>query len=258
MILLGHRMKTGEMMKNILLISIIFGIGAVQAALVTDNFDRGDTAYSTDESNIGANWVAGAADAQSAIKGNTLAYEPETVADNVFYNTGLAMTTAGADAWDMSFDVMLKGAGTWGGIAFNVQDSNNYYGIRFKAGDTLGGLIRVVNGALANVTALTASTTVVAGTAYTFNVAATDAYTFTYSVTSLDGLTTLVAGTSTDVQGNFDGGFGGIYYNHALNSQLPDVVGDNFSVEVIPEPATLGLFGVSSFIFILIRKLGRS
>lgn len=251
-----RRDKENGMKKSALIMALMLSGSAAMATLFTDDFNRGDTAYSTDESNIGANWVAGAADAQSAIKGNTLAYEPKTVANNVFYNTTLDMTSGGAgDSWSMSFDVTLRGAGTWGGIAFNVQDANNYYGIRFKAGDTSGGLVRVVNGSIANVKALTASATVTAGVAWTFSVSSTDAYAFTYSVTSLDGLTTLVSGSATDALNNFDGGGGGIYYNHALSSQLPDVYADNFSVEVIPEPATFGLLGLSALGLLATRRL---
>ena len=228
-------------MGSMILAAMLLFCGSVQAALVTDNFDRGDTAYSTNNY-IGPGWTTSLAADRTAIKSNTLAFDvaPSLSADHLTYNTGVGMiagTSTDSNSWTMSSDIKIASDGMWAGVAFNVQDADNFYALRIKTGTTIYQMIRVLNGTAASafVSKSDLSIPFASGTAYTFTISSDTANEFTFTITEAGSSTVLNPQTFTSQgSGNFDGGYGGFYHWTGLVSQQPDATYDNFSVEALP------------------------
>lgn len=250
-------------MKKLAMVMCLLLGGSSWATLLTDDFNRGDTAYSTDSTIIGSSWVSSLGDDRSAIKSNTLAFDvPLTLsANHLFYNTGIALSagTAGGSSWTYSADVKIDGAGMYGGIAFNILDANNFYALRIKAGYSDYQMIRVVNGVTSSfVSQSNLTAPIAAGGAYTFTVSSDVVDNFTFTITAAGSSTVLNPQTTTSLgTSGFDNGYAGFYHWTGLGSRLPDATYDNFSVNVIPEPATIGLLGIGAILATVARKYSR-
>jgi hypothetical protein len=90
-----------------------------------------------------------------------------------------------------------------------------------------------------------------AGTAYRLTISSGTAGTFDYSL--VGGTLNNVTGTVSDTVGgvDFSNGYVGAYGR--LSNSNPKF--DNFSVTVIPEPATIGMMSLGALITMLIRRM---
>ena len=243
------------MKRSIITIGILCAASAAWATLVTDDFNRTNTTQSNDTSLIGSNWKQSAGSAnQWLISGNILHARP-LVNPAILYNDALQTVSGGGTNFTLSLDVSAKVATAWAGVAFNYQDDGNYYYLRIKEGSSNYQLIGAVGGAqtasvLVNKT--DASITFTEDVFYTMTITSDTAYNFDFTITEV-GSSTAVNPTASVVDGggNFTGGYAGLYTPSAGGHNAKF---DNFSLEVIPEPATLGLMGVMGAAAIFIRK----
>ncbi len=227
----------------------IQAVAPVDYSLGTELYDPfdGTTAYSTNAADaVGADWVNPYETENTfrvAKKADELSFDAPAYVDMnyMIYNTGLAMTagTAAGDgtSWTFSADVRTKISGTYAGVAFNIQDENNFYALRIKTGTTQAQVVKVVNGAISNVEAGSASmvSNTVEGQIYTFTVSCDQAGTFEYTISEKGSSTVLNQITFSSSTVVFDGGYGGLYLWHGeAAGNSPEAVFDNFRLQVLP------------------------
>ena len=245
-----------KMKKSILAMSLLFAVAAAsRATTITDDFNRANTAQSTDTSLIGPNWKQSAGSAnQWLISGNILHARPY-VNPAIMYNDALQTVSGGGTNFTLSLDVSAKVPTAWAGVAFNYQDEGNFYYLRIKEGTSQYQLIASVAGnqtAVVLVNKSDASTTFDEDAFYTMTITSDTAHDFDFTITEV-GSSTVLNPTATiiDSGNNFIGGYAGLYTPAAGGHNAKF---DNFSLEVIPEPATLGLMGLVGAAAIFIRK----
>jgi DNA-binding XRE family transcriptional regulator len=227
-------------------IQAVAPIDYAEGSGLSDTFD-GTTAYSTNAAEaVGEGWVNPYETTSAfrvAKKDGELSFDaPEYVDMNyMIYNTGLVMTAGDAAGdgtnWTLSADVRTKITGTYAGVAFNIQDENNFYALRIKTGSTQAQLVKVVSGTISNVEAGNASmvSNTVAGQIYTFTISCDQAGTFEYMITEKGSSTVLnqIGFSASTVV--FDGGYAGLYLWHGeAAGNSPEAVFDNFSLQVLP------------------------
>ena len=238
------------------IISLLLGASSAWATLITDNFDRADTTRTTYTVNVGGSgWTQSGDGVNPAsdwwISGNT-ARGRARASDAVMYNTDLSTVSGGGDSFTLSTDVMTLNGGYWNGVAFNYTDADNMYFIRFKSDTGEYQLIERNDGVqTTHVNTTLSSGTFAQDVSYTITVASDAAGKFNYSI--LNGATVVVSGSVDDSANAVTGGYAGLYTTGLDNAAQG--VYDNFSLEVIPEPATLGLFSVAFGLILVIRKI---
>lgn len=240
------------MKKSILIISILCAASAAWATLVTDDFNRDLVDYTTDTSLIGPHWKQRGTSNKWQLNPGTI-YTDIQVKEAIMYNDELAMTSGGGDSFDFSLDVAGRhGDAVWLGVAFNYQDENNFYVIRYKnTGDDFQILATTTGGASWELFGGGhAGENFVNDAYYTINVASTVPHQFSYSIRKADN-TLVASGNDTDSNSRFTGGYAGFYQSQTGGA---DAKFDNFSLEVIPEPSTLGLVGVFAAGALFIRR----
>lgn len=241
------------MKKGIVIISMLCAVFAAQATLVTDTFDRPDqsTAGSTDTSLIGPHWKQDAASSDLwFILGGQLRNKG---ADNlnIIYNDELEMASGGGDSFVYSAYVSSKTSLARVGIVFNYQDDNNFYALRLQSDSGSFQAIKYVDGALSLMNGnanVSAASNFIEDAYYRVVLTSDTAYEYNYTV--LSGGTTVLAGTITDSGANHTGGYAGYYAG--LGSYSAGF--ENFSLEVVPEPATFGLVGLVGGGLLWIRR----
>lgn len=236
------------MKKSTAIIGMVFAVSAVWAGIITDDFNRADTALSTDTSLIGANWVnAGNAASQWAINSGEVV--GDLAAPGILINSEANVGTD--DLFEVSATMTVTVDGRWVGLVLNYQDPLNYYEIRVRGGLAAAQAVKVVNGVAATISGSMGFASAMAlNTPYTMTVRGTSDTDFYVDFVGA-GISTLNAhyADSGDV---FSGGKLGMIaeINGAGLARF-----DNFSAEssVIPEPATFGL-GLVSLGILFIRK----
>ena len=218
------------MKKGIIAGVFFFGMCAVQAVTVTDDFDRSGF-YSTDGSVIGAFWNNSDDMDQWKIVGDKL-YLKINSDPAILYHT--AMQTVGGDAGlFVSADVAANVSNGWAGMVFNYQNPSNYYMLRVKEGSAQYQLNSVVNGASSGlVFGADATLSFSLGLFYTLTVTSTNAYEFDFTITEAGGFAPLNSiTTAVDGGGNFTGGYAGVYSSAVGGSADPDALFDNFRTD---------------------------
>ncbi|MEI8206931.1 MAG: PEP-CTERM sorting domain-containing protein [Kiritimatiellales bacterium] len=245
------------MKKSIAIITLLLGVTTAWAGLIADDFNRVNTAYSTAGSTIGANWVNPSSANKFSISNNVLYMDAVGGGNNCILYNNAQQTLSGSGS---SFTLSAQVAGhatvtaTWQGVVFNYQNASNYYTLRFKTGAAGYQLLGVSNNATIVVKSGNSTAgNFAAGTLYAVTVASDAAYDFDYSIKSVDGLTTFVSTNSVDANSFFTGGYAGLYLGSAPNP-APDSRFDNFNLTVIPEPATIGMFGLAAVLILLFRR----
>jgi len=242
------------MKRNIIVISMLCAASAAWATIVTDDFGRADTAKSTDTSLIGVHWN----DASSVNTwriGNNTVYAGSVDPMAMMYNDELQTLNGSGNSFDLSLDVAGRAANVWSGVVFNYNNSSNYYTIRIKAEtDDYQILARRSNNTWKVMKTGNASSNFVAHRFYTINVTSDTAHTYDFTIT--DTTSSTVVGSETGVVDNeslYSGGYAGLalYSQHATNEYGRY---DNFSLETIPEPATLGMVAMLGGAIFFIRK----
>jgi len=242
------------MKRTTIVISMLCAASAAWATLVTDDFNRTDTSKSTDTSLIGAHWGNDSAANTWRITNNTVkagSLDPMAL----MYNDELQTLNGGGDSFNLSLDVTGEAANVWSGVVFNYNNANEFYTVRVKTGlDDYQLLGRRSAGSWKVIASGHASETFVAGRFYRINVASDTAYTYDVSVTDTTTSTEIASVTgAVDSEHLHTGGYAGLglYSQHATNEYGTY---DNFSLEVIPEPATLGMVAILGGAILFIRK----
>ena len=256
-------------MKKYMLVIIGMAICAssAMAIIITDNFNRSDSNWSSDGSTVGSGWTGtqvGSENHNWKISDNAVVanVNPQDVA---LYNTDLALNNVGGYSFTTSLDVTVDvDEQIWSGIAFHAQDSKNFYYARIRAGSAVGSN-NVQIGGLGSGSGLweNESTALpdgngqnfVTGETYTFSVSSDTANVFDVSVVRKSDEAVMYSESGiTDAGLTLTGGYAGIYHGTAVLGGSIKSHYDNFSVEVIPEPATFGLLGLAGAAVLFVRK----
>ena len=236
------------MKKIMLAISLLCATSAAWATLVTDDFNR-TVLLTTDASALGGSWAQETAQGWQ-ISGDYL-HSHAAVAPGILYNDALQTVSGNGDSFVLSMDVASKVSTAWAGVVFNYQNNTNYYMLRIKSDSTSYQLLSMVDGGLGILQNSNAASTFGEDLFYTLTVTSTAAYTFDFSITAAGSSTVIGSGANrVDSGSNFTGGYAGAY----ANSTGWSAGHDNFSLEVIPEPTTLGLVGLVGVAAVFIRK----
>lgn len=174
-----------------------------------------------------------------------------TVSPGILYNDALETVSGNGTNFTLSLDVASKTSGAWAGLVFNYQDDSNYYAARFKSDAAGFQMIKVVGGVVGVMQYGNTSANFVEDVFYTMTITSDTAYVFDITITKAGQSAVFGSGTDrTDTESNFTGGYAGVY----ANSTGYSAGHDNFSLEVIPEPATMGLVGMFAVGLIFVRR----
>ena len=238
------------MKKFISIISLLLGASSAWATIITDDFNRADTGLNSSGATVGADWHSSRTTGGWGITDQKVVASM-TEANTVLYNDTLETVSGGGTFFSLSLDVTASGV-YWAGVVFNYQDADNFYWLRYKGTASNYSLVRFIGGSAKNVIATTITGTFATNTAYTLTVASSNAYEFTYEIKETVGGSVMVSGTETDSESAFTGGYAGILQSTTGPGRNTF---DNFSLEVIPEPTTLGLMAVCAAGALFIRRL---
>ena len=238
------------MKKSIIMtISILCASSATWATIIGDDFDRAETAWSTDASLIGSHWKQFDGEDEWRIFDNAVQVYGVN-GDPTLYNDELQTLSGGGNSFDLSMDVDAIGS-VWAGIVFNYNNPSNYYMLRFK-GDYQGYQVLGIrdNGSPNVIVNVDAPSTFALNTFYTLSVASDTAYEFDYSIKEAGSGTVVVSGSCIGDESLAVGGYAGALFSNSG----PYAQYDNFSLKVIPEPATFGLLGLAGAAALFIRR----
>ena len=230
------------MKKMIYIACLLLGVSSAWAGTVTDDFNREATGMdrSSDPSVVGHNWRNGDLDhsfwgiTNNAVDGMLASW------DHVLYNDALQTISGDGANFTVSLDVKGNAGGVWvGGVAFNVQDGDNWYGLRFKTGFGYLQFTKTVNGGASVTTLVGDLPNFAADTYYTITVSSSVAGTFNVDIREKGSATAIWTGTKTDhwsPETPLTGGYGGIYVAQAgLNFPALQSF-DNFELTADGEP----------------------
>jgi len=239
------------MKRRLLIAALLCSVSATWATLVTDDFNRPNTVYTNDTSLIGPHWQQNWSANKWSI-GNGSVYGDLTVGEAVLYNDELQTTSGGGDSFTLKLDYVGRHNVTvWGGIAWNYQNADNFYCLRYKNTTDDYQLLTMRNGGWANVSSGKASAIFADSAFYSFEITSANAYEFAYSIKERTSGTLVASGTYTPAGSDFNGGYAGIFQTSTGGAHTAT---DNFSLEVIPEPATLGMVAILGGAILFIRK----
>ncbi len=242
-----------------LMTSLVFA--TAHAVLITDNFDRANTAFVTNNagiaSTIGANWTSAAPATNTTYRifNNTVDIGSTSAATwqkAMLINTAAGTTNSGVGSFTLSAQLQQNTtAGTaFIGLVFNYQDADNFYVFRLS-GTGSAQMLAYSNGVLATVFSKTGAFTPIQDRPYTFTVSSADPYIFDVSifdtVASSTVYSTNVTLGATIVK--HQDGLGGMFGSSSF------VTMDNFSLDAVPEPATIGMLGLGALAMVMIRRL---
>lgn len=224
------------MKKKILVLGLLFGLFTlnVNAAFFLDDFNRGDTSLSTNSAYVGGAWIHSGTNMRSAVKSNELALDiPATQSTNfLMYNLSIQTLSVGDESFQMTSDLRIPNNSIYGGIAFNIQDANNFYAVRIKTGTAQYQVIRVINGSVFSLVSETGANTFSANTLYTLSVASVAPYNYSFKIAQTGSTNALNTVTSFSDSGSaFTNGFGGLYFWTGLASAAIDAYYDNFRID---------------------------
>ena len=233
-------------MKKAIIASLLAMAGVVaHAALITDDFNRPDTGNATGDLSAIGSWENSGSSTWK-IGGNELV--PVTKSSSYYYAMNNALeTTDGAFTLKGTVIVNTVNSAAYVGMTWNHTDENNNYVMRYyQSGATqvlrrTGGtwaVIKNVAGAFSPVNDRGYEVTISSAAINDFTLTITD------TVTSSDVYTT----SWTDAANTLTGGYGGFFANSAVATY------DDFSLDAIPEPTTLGLLGATALGLVFIRK----
>ena len=247
-------------MKTTLVLAAALCCGSVYAGLYSDDFNRANTAATTDGSVIGANWnIVGN---EFSIYQQNLQFKGATINDNHIYNTN-AVTDDGD--FTLKVDLIHNNAannfnyniGAVWGIGSKDGTGNDGWAVRF--GDDIWQVLRIHDGGLASLGTGTMNK-MLQGVAYTLTISSSANQVWDFSVDRASDNVNFGSFSASDLSGltsTWTGGYGGVFYNNNVSQSRAD----NFSVESpssIPEPATLVLIGIAGLGLAATRRLRMS
>jgi len=227
----SHVMKRKQMKMLTGVIGTVLCQMTLHAGLIKfeDDFNRANVASTSDGVLIGDGYVISAGTVQ--LSGGSISGVTGSSNALMYYNK-IVLSHEFTVAADVSYAL---GSTRYAGVVFNYQDKDNYYFARILGADFQ--VRRVVNGSAAGGVLLVAKDVVAEGTNYRLTVTSGSAYKFDIS---LVGGTTDKTWEVTDGGSNFTGGYAGIITSAANNTVI-----ENFYIETIREPATVGSFFIS-------------
>jgi len=222
------------------------------ALTITDDFNRADTAASTNLSlAIGSNWINGNdTNGLARIFGNEVDITGvfgTALAKFTMLNTAIGTLNNGLGT-NFTLSAIVKmdttASTAQAGLIVNYIDVNNYYQFRYSGTGNVQFTRTVAGVVSATPLSVTAAFTPVQNRPYELTVSSADPYVFDVSVrdTVTDTIVYSKVGV-TDANSNFKDGFGGVYATTGLAGF------DNFSLTATTAPATqstLSLFIISS------------
>jgi len=257
------------MKKTIIALALGFVCGLAQADVFSDDFNRANTAFETNEtSSIGSGYVlsqtVGTRMAQARILSGRIQFNQDLTtgsanANNVvFRQTGIELANSDSgDSFTVSADIKtfnVVSSTLLYGVAFNYQPDGSFYAARLNTGNAANALqfIRVnAAGSVGGFGNIANSVTLATDSTYSLTIQSSTVGVFNYTLTgsNLDG--GQLTGTATDTSLNLANGQAG-FYTSATNT---NPLYDNLSIETIPEPATLGLVGLAAAALMGLRRL---
>jgi hypothetical protein len=240
------------------LFSLWAGVLSVQADLITDDFNRSGIGYSSNAAAalVNANWTNGVGQtAQWAISSQKVITRTLSGSGNaVLVNTALETLSGSGKSFTLSADIMPLIDANWAGVVWGYQDALNYYFLQMKAGTNTMFVYKVVNGTASQVgTSASASANFALNGTNTVTITSTNAYKFDVKITNKGTGATLLSTSRTDAGSSFADGYAGLIL--ATPGSTSRFAFDNFSLEVIPEPATIGLLGGGTLALLLMRRV---
>lgn len=251
------------MKKSIAVVIALTGIVSVWAdlvvtsTLVTDDFNRTVGYNSGGAMGAPGVWTNGytGSGAQWGIVNEEASANLGTGSVGLLVNKALETVSGNGNNFVLSASVKALYDSSWAGVIFNYTDENNYYYFRFKSGSGSWVVQAFKNGVLDRLGAAgTAPVTFENETYYTLTVSSTNLYEFAVSIKESSSGTVLVSDSriGVDATEQLSGGYGGLYQSALGNDRVRF---DNFSLEVIPEPASVGLFVISGALLMLVRRI---
>jgi hypothetical protein len=224
------------MKKLAVLYSVALHAASAWATVITDDFNRADVEITSRGPLIGPDWVRG--NGGWGISNERLIQNmSSTQANSVLYNAALETISGGGANFTVSLDVMALGVDAWAGIAFNYQDVDHFYYFRFKGDAGHWALSRYASGKATPIASGTMAGTFALDTDYTLKVSSSEPFTFDYEIKETATGEVLVSGTAADSHASFTGGYAGVLQSNMGPNRNSF---DNFRVEVISEPSTVG------------------
>ncbi|MGE4488708.1 MAG: PEP-CTERM sorting domain-containing protein [Kiritimatiellales bacterium] len=232
------------------IIGVLFCVSSAWATLITDDFNR--TAGYNSLGRLGTTvWTNGASHGQWGIT-NGSASANLSLANGVVFNTSAETISGNGSSFAFQADVEAKAHAVWGGVMFNYQNDGNYYVARYRSNiaDSFQ-VTKYVDGVAIKLGA-SGTGTLLQDVVYTIAVTSSNAYEFTVNVYEAGNpANVLISNFIRTDAGGYNGGYAGFCQN---STGLDKFRFDNFSLNVIPEPATIGLFGASATILFLLRR----
>jgi hypothetical protein len=211
------------------------------SVVVSDDFNRTDTAYSTNGAAIGTDWVnAGAT--QWKVESNQLQLLSPSAQKSILYNTGVETLSGGGGSFSLEGFVKSTQDGSWVGMVFNYQDVGNFYALRFQPNSPTWQLVRVVGGGLSAFSSGTSTTNFIKNRGYDLKITSDDLYTFSAQI--MDHSTSEIMMSVSDVtdpNSNFTGGCAG-FFSLSGSGNDPLLYADNFSLKVMSAASSYELW----------------
>lgn len=224
--------------------------GSVHATLITDDFNRADASGTGTNTltTIGNNWVGQGARRWDISSGELVS---NTGSGSYIYNIGAGTLNSAAETsfTQIAYVALNNTASTaFGGMVVNY-DTNTSTGVAFRfAGNGAVSLLRP-NGTV--IASGTFSQTIVSDRAYRMTISSDSANTYTLEI--YDPIASAVVYSAANVVNSgasaSSDGFGGLYANTL------GITYDDFSLNVIPEPATISLLGSAMLGILMFRRL---
>ena len=243
--------------------TVVFGLlsWSAQASLFTDDFNRANTASSTNPALIGSGyavWYPATTNTtpQFKIATNALVFSGGTAKNISLYQNTIQTANTGGNSFTISEDITTVGTAAPAllyGLCFNVQADGSLYALRINTGSTnvLQFLKFNAAGTATSTRNVAISGLLATSSVYHIEVSSSAAGVFDYTLTGAN-LGSGLSGTFTaDVSGVLSNGYGGVY-SSAANA---GVSFDNLSITSIPEPATIGMLGLGTLVVLLTRRL---
>jgi|GEM_PF-5469164 len=244
-------MKTHRIALSALVLSLAFPSAGL-ALVLEDNFDRPGPTPGTD-------WTASTGSIWELSDNRLIHRQGGTgAADEVlFYN---AFSLADTPSFTAMADMVVNRNTGWGGLAFNIIDSQNFYAFRIRPSNNAWQVIRVTDGATALMQ--TGSNGTVGGD----GISNAEAYRFVVHSPSVSQYEVYLYTIESD--GSTGGSLANYSFSHSVhagqgyagffavrNTDTDVLFADNFSLQVIPEPSTVAAFmGAGALLVVLARR----
>ncbi len=192
-----------------------------------DEFRRNDTAYSTDGRVIGMLWRNSVPFASKWGIVNDAAGVLTTANNTVLYTKSLETVSGEGRSFSLQADLAAQFDNVWSGVAFHVQDSDNFYMFRFKSGFPNWHLFKVVNRESFKIKSGEISGDFLKDRVYTLNVTSLEPFCFDLRIADKEAGNVLVEESAEDTEKSFCGGYAGLYQGSS-GTAVPKVCFESF------------------------------